>query len=143
MNRAFRIALAVAATGILVYLSIFPLAENFTEVVVLRTLDAKGGAHETRVTLIEVQGAAWVRGRPYRGWFRRIEANPDAELFRAKAWHPVRGTISRAPEDIAAFEQVMLDDYGALYRFMDLMARMSSNEIPVRLDPREAAAETP
>jgi hypothetical protein len=44
--------------------------------------------------------------------------------------------ISRDPADAAAFDQVMLETYGIAYRYVDLIARLSSNEIPVRLVPR-------
>ena len=136
MPRALRIALTIAATVLAVYLSIFPLAELFTEVVVLRTLAAAGVTHETRVTIVDIDGEAWIRGRPRRGWFQRLRADPRAELWRTGAWHPVSAEISHDPEDADAFERVMIERYGALYRFMDLMARMSTHEVPVRLMPR-------
>ena len=76
MKRPLRVILVLALVCGALYGSIFPLAEIFTEVVVLRTYDAEGVAHETRVTVIDIEGSSWVRGRPYRGWFRRIEADP-------------------------------------------------------------------
>ena len=102
----------------------------------LRSYDADGASHDTRLTVIDRDGTPWVRGRPYRSWFRRIEANPLAELRRGGVWRPVRASISHDPADAAAFDRVMLERYGLLYRFMDLMARMSTHEVPVRLDPR-------
>ncbi len=98
MPRAFRIALLVVAAGLGVYLSIFPLAELFTEVVVLRTRDAAGDSHETRVTIIDIEDEAWIRGRPRRGWLQRLRADPRAELWRNGAWHPVSAEISEDPE---------------------------------------------
>ncbi|HKJ24584.1 MAG TPA: Gmad2 immunoglobulin-like domain-containing protein [Myxococcota bacterium] len=141
MRRAARIALGLVAVGVVVYASIFPLAEAFTEIVVLRSFDADGSPHDTRLTVIDRDGTPWVRGRPYRGWFRRVEAEPRADLRRGGVWRPVRASISRDPADAAAFDVIMLERYGLLYRFMDLMARMSSTEIPVRLDPRAAPAK--
>jgi hypothetical protein len=140
MTRPARTIAAVVLLAAAGYASIFPVAEVFTEVVVLRSYDAEGLPHETRLTVIDRAGISWVRGRPYRGWFRRIEANPSVELRRAGVWRPVRATVSRDPADAAAFDQVMLDSYGLAYRFVDLVARISSTEIPVRLD---AAAEKP
>ncbi len=136
MPRALRIALTIAAACLAAYLSIFPLAELFTEVVVLRTRDAAGVAHETRVTIIDIGDEAWIRGRPRRGWFRRLRADSRAELWRNEAWHPVSAEISDDPEDADAFQRVMIERYGALYRFMDLMAQMSNHEVPVRLVAR-------
>jgi len=134
---------SVLVLGAALYASIFPVAELFTEIVVLRTYDANGEAHETRLTVIDRAGTAWVRGRPYRGWFRRIEKEPCAELYRRGAWKPVLGTVSREPGHAAAFDQVMLDSYGLAYQYVDLVARISSTEVPVRLVPREPGLGAP
>jgi hypothetical protein len=125
--------LAVVSLGFVVYASIFPVAEIFTEVVTLRTYDAEGVPHETRVTIIDRDGTPWVRGRPYRGWFRRIEANPKMELRRAGVWRQAQAEISRDPADAAEFDRVMLETYGFGYRYVDFIARISANEVPVRL----------
>ncbi len=137
MRRAKWIVASLALLGAAIYASIFPIAELFTEVVVLRTYDADGVPHNTRLTVIDRDGTVWVRGRPYRGWFRRVEANSCAELYRGGEWGPVSATISRNPEDAAAFDHVMLESYGLAYRYVDLIARISSTEVPVRLVPRE------
>ena len=136
MRRAAWMLAAFASLAAAIYASIFPIAEIFTEVVILRTYDSEGSPHQTRVTVIDLAGAPWVRGRPYRGWFRRIEANPEAELYRDGVWRPVQGLVSRDPADAAAFDRVMLETHGRAYRYVDFIARLSSNEIPVRLAPR-------
>ena len=136
MKRALRTLGVLAALTVLFYASLFGFAEAFTEIVVLRTYDAEGEAHETRVTVIDIEGTPWVRGRPYRGWFKRIEANPIAELYRGDVWLMVDASVSYELADAAAFERAMFDRYGLLYRLFDSIARMSSNEVPVRLDPR-------
>lgn len=136
MKRALRSVLLLALLAGVAYASIFPIAEAFTQVVVLRTYDSEGLPRETRVSVIDRAGAPWVRGRPYRGWFRRIEANPDAELYRKGVWRPIRAVISRDPADATAFDQVMLETYGRAYQYVDLIARLSANEVPVRLEPR-------
>ncbi len=138
MRRAKWIVGSAVLLALAIYASIFPIAELFTEVVVLRTYDADGSAHDTRVTVIDHDDTPWIRGRPYRGWFRRVESNPCVELFRNAVWRPTLAVISRGVEDAAAFERVMLDTYGLAYRYVDLIARLSSTEIPVRLLPRAA-----
>jgi hypothetical protein len=135
MKRFAWILAALVSLGVAVYASIFPIAEIFTEVVVLRTYDSEGSPHETRLTVIDRGATAWVRGRPYRGWFTRIEANPGAELYRDGVWRPVEGLVSRDPSDAAAFDQVMFDTYGFAYRYVDFIARISASEVPVRLVP--------
>ena len=140
MRRARWIVASLALVIAAVYASIFVMAEVFTEIVILRSWDARCRPHETRVTVIDRDGVAWIRGRPYRRWFRRVEANPCAELYRGGDWRPVRARISRSPEDATAFDRTMLESYGLLYRYIDLIARMSSTEVPVRLAPRELDA---
>ncbi len=136
MKRVAWIIVALASLAAANYASIIPIAEIFTEVVVLRTYDSDGSPHETRLTVIDRAGTPWVRGRPYRGWFRRIAAAPRAELYRGGVWRPVRASISSEPADAASFDQVMLETYGLAYRYVDLIARMSSTEVPVRLVPQ-------
>ncbi len=128
--------MVVIGLVVVLYASVFALAELYTEVVVLRTYDSGGVPHETRVTVIDIADAPWVRGRPYRGWFRRIEANPVAELYRGDVWLPVRAAVSREPADAVAFERVMVERHGLMYRYLDFITRMSSNEVPIRLHPR-------
>lgn len=136
MKRVIQILVGVATLVVVFYASLFAFAEVYTEIVVLRTFGSDGLVHETRVTVIDIGNTPWVRGRPYRGWFRRVEANPVAELHRGGVWLPVSASVSRDPADAAEFERVMLETHGVVYRCFDLIARMSSNEIPVRLDPR-------
>ena len=136
MKRAIQILVAVVTLAVIFYASLFAFAEVYTEIVVLRTYDSDGSPQETRVTVIDIANTPWVRGRPYRGWFRRVEANPIAELYRGDVWLPIRASVSRDPADAAEFERVMLERYGLMYRYLDFIARMSSNEIPVRLAPR-------
>ena len=136
MKRVKWIVASLVLLGVAIYASIFPIAEIFTEVVVLRTYDAEGEPHGTRVTVIDRDGVAWVRGRSYRSWFRRLEANSCAELYRDEQWWPVVATVSIDPEDAAAFDQVMLESYGLAYQYVDLIARISATEVPVRLIPR-------
>jgi hypothetical protein len=133
MKRAGWVTVALVSFVAVIYASIFPIAELFTEVVILRTYDAEGSPHDTRLTVIDRAGTPWVRGRPYRGWFRRVEANPMVALYRGGVWRPVRASASRDPADAAAFDHVMIETYGLAYRYVDFIARISSNEIPVRL----------
>ena len=136
MKRAKWAVVAALSLVAAAYASFFVLAELVTEVVVLRTYDSEGSPYETRVTVIDIEGRPWIRGRSYRGWFRRVGANPDAEVHRAGAWQRVRASISRDPADAAAFGEVMVENDGLTYRYLDFITRMSSNEVPVRLVPR-------
>ena len=141
MKRIAWVFVVLGLLAVAAYASIFLIAEIFTEVVILRTYDAEGSPHETRVTVIDRAGSPWVRGRPYRGWFRRVEGNSKAELYRGGVWWSVEAMVSRDHADAIAFDQVMLETYGRAYLYVDLIARMSSNEIPVRLTQRSPSAD--
>ncbi len=136
MKRAIVLLGTIFGLALIFYASLFAFAELWTEIVVLRTFDDDGAPHETRVMVIDIADRPWIRGRPYRGWFRRVEANPDVEIYRGERWYPMRASISRQSSDAAEFEKVVVERYGLAYRFFDVIARMSSNEIPVRLEPR-------
>lgn len=136
MKRAAIFLGAAFGLAVIFYASLFAFAEMYTEIVVLRTFDADSAPHETRVMVIDIADTPWVRGRPYRGWFRRVEANSNAELYRGGVWYPIKASISGESSDAARFEHGVVERYGLMYRLFDFVARMSSNEIPVRLEPR-------
>lgn len=53
------------------------------EVVVLRNRDASGTAFETRLWVIDHEGAPWVStGNTAKDWFVRVRARPRVELVR-------------------------------------------------------------
>jgi hypothetical protein len=66
MKRAAALLGAVFGLGVIFYASLFAYAEMYTEIVVLRTFDADGAPHETRVMVIDIADTLWVRGRPCR-----------------------------------------------------------------------------
>lgn len=66
MGHWSRIVASLALICAAIYASIFPIAELFTEVIILRTYDAKGEPRDTRLTVIDIDGTAWVRGRCVR-----------------------------------------------------------------------------
>jgi len=123
------LALCVAS----IYVSIFPVAELFMEIAVLRTYDGDGTAFETRVTVLDRRGSPWIRGRPERQWFQRLRANPIAELRRDGEWKSVHAAISNNPADAEAFQRIAIERYGLAYRYCDLIAQMYRNEVPIRL----------
>jgi len=111
------------------------LAGERTEVVVLRTQDAGGAMHETKMWCVDHDGTPWVRvANAERGWYRRLVARPEVELVRQGAAtprvaHPDPSSSTRLAVDAAFAKKYGLTDfwYGAILR---------RGAIPIRLDPR-------
>lgn len=77
---------AVVVLGIAAFYGAIVLASESGEVVTLRTRDAMGGEHVTRLWVVDHAGAEWVRaGHSGKGWFKRAQASPTVELERAGA----------------------------------------------------------
>ena len=124
------LALGVAYVGLMVGAS--ELAE---EVIVLRTLDAQGDAHETSLWIVEDEaGHAWLRaGMPSAGWLERIRGNPEVEIDRAG--RTLRFTALPVPEERDRIHALMAARYGWSERIISAL-RDGSASVPVRLDPR-------
>lgn len=108
-----------------------------TEVAVLRTTDAAGALHHTRLWVVDVDGTPWVRvGRPGRAWFRRLLAQPEVELVRNGVAVPCRAVPIPSPDPATAerVDQAFADKYGWADRWYGLLLR--SGHVMVRLDPR-------
>lgn len=143
MKQVGRATGAVIVLAIIVFASVFPVAELFMEIAVLRTFDDGGAPHETRLTVLDRDGITWVRGRPARSWFQRVTENPNVLLLRNGRWEPVQAEISSDPDDAIAFQQAAIDLYGFAYRYCDLIANMYPHEVPVRLVARSSMSPPP
>ena len=72
------VGLAVVALGLS-----FIASEKGGEIVTLRTTDAAGAAHETRIWVVDADGRAWLRaGDPRSSWLARIREHPQVEVER-------------------------------------------------------------
>jgi hypothetical protein len=106
-------------------------------VVTLRTRDAEGGQHATRLWVVDHDGAEWVRtGHPEKGWFRRLQANPAVELERAGATTARRAVAVRDAALSRGVDEAFARKYGAADWIVALSGD-AANRIVVRLDPRE------
>lgn len=128
----------VIASGVLLLVAFGTwLAGELTEVVVLRSYDAEGRPHDTRLWVVDVDGSPWVRvARPDRDWFERIQANPQVELERNDYWQPLRAVPIRDPEMAARVDAAFAEKYGWVDRWYGILLRR--DPVPVRLDPRVA-----
>ncbi len=138
-------AIRVLATLVLVYIGLGLVADGAVSyfqpqtegTVVLRTFDADMGAQDAVLTLFEGDGQLWlVSGRWFRGWYHRVQANPDVELVREGRVEPFRAVPVDTPEAVDHVARLM--GKGAGYwigRTLLLWAPIK----PVRLDPRPAS----
>jgi hypothetical protein len=129
--------LLAAATGLAVFvafaLSMYIAGEQ-TEVAVLRTFDADGRPHDTKLWVVDDGASAWVRvARPERRWLARLESIPGVELTRHGATRSYRAIPVRDAATRARVDQLMAEKYGRADWWYGLVVR--TQPIPVRLDP--------
>jgi hypothetical protein len=111
------------------------LAGERTEVVALRTYGADGAPQETKMWVVDYQGAPYVRiGRPGRGWGERAKANPNVELVRAGATTTRRAVPVGEPETVHAVANAFADKYGWVDWWYGVVVRKDPETL--RLEPR-------
>jgi len=113
------------------------VAGELREVAVLRSVDTEGRVHETRLWVVDMDGAPWVRvARAGRRWLARIEAHPEVELVRDGVAVPHRATVITEPELRSRVDGAFAEKYGWVDRWYGLLLRR--DPVPVRLDPMVA-----
>lgn len=134
-----RIVLGIVGALLLVVVvllgGVMAASELGGEVVVLRTQDAGGEPVETRLWVVDHEGAQWLRaGMPDSGWLTRLEAQPMVEVVRAGRTGRYRAVPVREPAVRDRIHALMAEKYGLGDRLVSLM-RDGSASVPVRLDP--------
>ncbi len=105
---------------------------------VLRTFEADGTAHDTVLGLLDDGGQLWVEsGHWFRGWYRRVQANPDVELVRGGEATPYRAVPDDSAEAVDTVTRLMGKGSGAGY-WVGRTALLWAPIKPVRLEPRTA-----
>jgi hypothetical protein len=113
------------------------LAGEQTEVAVLRSFDASGAAHATKLWVVDLDGSPWVRvARPERGWFQRVQDRAEVELVRNGVALPYRAIEITDPEMRARVDAAFREKYGLVDWWYGLLLRRDPR--PVRLDPVNA-----
>ena len=104
------------------------------EVAVLRTLDESGAPHDTKLWIVDHDGAPWVRvARPERQWFERLRRHPEIELVRQGA--PPQRVLAKpdaSPEARAALDAAFRAKYGATDWWYGVLLRRAP--VPIRLE---------
>ena len=128
MRRFVSVALVVLlSVGLATY-----VAGELNEVVVVRTFDANGKPHETKVWAVDYEGDVWVRvANPARRWYRRLLENPQAELVRGGRVVPVLAEPSHDVGIRMAIDDLFHEKYGVVDWWYGLLLRR--NPVPVRL----------
>jgi len=105
---------------------------------VLRTFDADGTAHDTVLGLLDDKGQLWVEsGHWFRGWYHRLQANPNVELVHDSGATPYHAVPDDSAEAVETVTRLMGKGSGVGYwvgRTVLLWAPIK----PVRLEPRKA-----
>jgi hypothetical protein len=129
-----RLAAIVLSAFVLLGLGTY-LAGERTEVAVLRTYEGDGTPRDTKMWVVDYQGAPYVRiGRPGRGWGERLKANPNVELTRAGATSARHAVVVSEPDTRRAVEAAFADKYGWVDWWFGVVIRR--NPDTVRLDAR-------
>jgi hypothetical protein len=103
-------------------------------VVVLRTVGAGGGVHETKMWAVDHEGDAWVRvANPERAWYRRLLERPGVELLRDGQARRCTAEPHDTPEAAAAIDAAFRAKYGVVDWWYGVLLRR--HPIPVRLRP--------
>jgi hypothetical protein len=130
--RKLGIALGALLVVVALFFGLVFGASESGEVVVLRTSDDAGAVRETRLWVVEDQGAEWLRaGNPEVGWFVRLRARPEVEVERAGLARRVRAVP--VPEARDRINDLMQAKYGWADSVVCLLASREI-KIPVRLD---------
>ncbi len=126
-------ALAYVLVAIVLFFGLIMLASESGEVVVLSTADERGAIHETRLWVVEHDGALWLRaGVPSSAWLARLRRSPEVVVVRAGVRRRFRAIPS---EDVAVRDAInarIAEKYGWAESLISV-TRDGSSSIPVRL----------
>lgn len=145
MKRAVRAGVLIVAGFVVVALALDGLAGLVQPALdpggtegVLRTTDQERVVYETRLAIFEdEEGALWIQsGHHFRGWYDRLQRNPDVELVRGGVVSDYRAVPLQTPEAKEHVRGLITDRVGVV-GFWTIRTFLLFAEIrPVRLDPQ-------
>jgi hypothetical protein len=134
MLRRFTLALALtaAAFGAVTYLAL-----ESSDVVVLRTFDADGTAHDSRVWLAEdASGARWIEAaEPGKPFYLRLLARPDVIVVQNDTATPMTAVPEPGETGHRRVRGLLRAKYGWRDAWIGLLVDTSAS-VAVRLEPR-------
>lgn len=129
--------LAVLLVGAALFFGLILLASESGEVVVLSTVEADGTVHETRLWVVEHDGALWLRaGVPHSGWLERLRRTPVVSVERGG----VRRRYRAVPSEDAGLRDEIHTRIAEKYGWAESLIRVTrdgSASVPVRLQTIE------
>ena len=134
MRRALLVSLAILALPIAYLLAHWALIEVGREVIVLRTEEADGSWHETRLWIVDEGGFPWLHGGNSR-WMHNLRARAaveierDGDTSRYRA-HPVSGPHPR-------IDELLREKYGLADRWVRFVGADTESTTVVRMEPLE------
>jgi hypothetical protein len=110
---------------------------------VLRTFDANGRSQDTVLGLLHDNQQLWVEsGHWFKGWYHRVQANPNVQLIVDGKAAPYRAVPTDDPAAVDLVERLMGKGKGARYWVMRAMLLFAPIK-PVRLDPLPPSVSVP
>ncbi len=109
------------------------LIEWGREIAVLKTRDAAGDSHESRLWVVDHAGHGWLHGSLGSGWIQRIAANPGVSVAREGESRGYRATIRDGahPE----IDELLRAKYGVADQWVRFIRPDGEDTVTVRLDP--------
>jgi hypothetical protein len=131
--RRAAVAVAVLVALPLLYVPVHcALIEGGNEVVVLRTQDADGAWHESRLWIVDEGGYAWLHGDRASRWMQNLEARPVVELVRAGETARYRATQEPGPHP--RIHEKLRAKYGLADRWVRVVGADKATAAPVKLE---------
>ncbi len=128
------IGLGSVAAVMLAWFAVQMIAAEHGEVVVLHTRNGNGHLIDTRLWVVDRDGAPWLRaGNPESRWMRQIRKHPEVELERDGSRGRYRAVIE--PDARGTINAMMLEKYGWAERYIGLFFPRDGS-VPIRLEPR-------
>jgi hypothetical protein len=130
-----RVAIAAGLFAI-VFGAVTWAALESAEVVVLRTFDADGTAHESRVWIADDEvGGAWIEAaEPQKPFYLRVIARPEVELLRGGETLALRAVPFPGAEGHHRIRELLAAKYGWRDVWVGLLVDTSAS-VAVRLEP--------
>ena len=131
MSLVARAVFLILGAGVLVVGAGLLAGELGGEVVRLRSFDAEGRGHDTRLWVVDDGGEIYLRGRPESRWFERVGSSPEVEVERSGRTGRFRAVPVQEWRD--RVNRLMAEKYGWADQWIGLQRNVDQTT-PLRLD---------
>ena len=131
MKRLLLVSAIVIVLGVALVVGHFALIESGREVVTLRTQARDGGWQETRLWIVDHEGASWLHSAG-ADWRSRFEGDPIVEVERDGELQRYRAHAVPGPHPLV--DQLLREKYGLADRWVRFLAPCGDDTLPVRLE---------